>query len=138
MTNSFYTFYLNSCMHEFGLICANSKCTNLESPAHIPSRSLIHSIFTVARTKYSGINPITKRPTPDWQKSINTFFVDGEETKENKDVADKEGNTSSGTSGKRSCDGSNSEGEPSDDDKENIRPNNQKASVISSDSEDSK
>ena len=37
LPNNFYSSYLNSCMHEFGLIRANSKCTNLERTAHDPT-----------------------------------------------------------------------------------------------------
>ncbi|XP_061198001.1 PCNA-associated factor-like isoform X2 [Saccostrea echinata] len=48
--------------------------------------------------KYAGGNPVCPRPTPDWQKGINSFFQSPQKGKENQTPSDMESSKSSSQS----------------------------------------
>ncbi|XP_062614341.1 PCNA-associated factor-like isoform X2 [Saccostrea cucullata] len=54
--------------------------------------------------KYAGGNPVCPRPTPDWQKGINSFFQSPQKGKENQTPSDLESTKSSSSQSSSSSD----------------------------------
>ncbi|PVD39306.1 hypothetical protein C0Q70_01935 [Pomacea canaliculata] len=55
-------------------------------------------IFVCEGKKYAGGNPVCPRPTPDWQKGIDSFFTKKPADKENEEP-DEEAEEEAGPSG---------------------------------------
>lgn len=62
-------------------------------------------LYTGKAAKYAGGNPVCQRPTPDWQKGINSFFQSPQKgDKENQSPSDSESGGTGSSQGSSSSD----------------------------------
>ncbi|KAK6176965.1 PCNA-associated factor [Patella vulgata] len=96
--------------------CGGGSATRKAVAARAPRKALGSSTSTAADgsspsgNKYGGGNPVCPRPTPQWQKGITNFFINGKKDKENsapatitsEDIEDEPVAGGSGASGDKS------------------------------------